>query len=249
MKKKVQKKLFEHFAKGYIGLFILLLTAISGYAQNVGISPGGASAPNPTAGLDVNFTTKGLLIPRVALQSTTSSLPIASHIAGMLVYNTATAGDVVPGFYYNDGTQWVSGFPKANATGDIQYWDGSAWITIPAGQVGDYLQISNTGIPAWVAGPNPTLYTAMVSSITSSTAVSGGTIQNDGGSTVTAYGVCWSINQNPTLADSFTNDGSGIGNFVSNLTGLASLTTYYIRAYATTASGTYYGNELNFTTP
>jgi uncharacterized protein (TIGR02145 family) len=45
-----------------------------------------------------------------------------------------------------------------------------------------------------------------------------------------------------------TNDGSGIGTFASNLTGLTPETPYYIRAYATNSVGTAYGNELTFTT-
>jgi|JFJP01.1.fsa_nt_gi uncharacterized protein (TIGR02145 family) len=93
-----------------------------------------------------------------------------------------------------------------------------------------------------------TLTTAEVTEITATTAISGGEITNDGGSPVTARGVCWSTSQNPTIADSTTNDGSGIGVFVSNLTGLLQDTTYYVRSYATNGVGTYYGNEVSFPT-
>ncbi len=41
-----------------------------------------------STGLDVNFPDKGLLIPRVALTQTTSSLPITSPATSLLVYNT-----------------------------------------------------------------------------------------------------------------------------------------------------------------
>jgi hypothetical protein len=71
---------------------------------NMGI---GTATPNADALLDVSSTTKGLLLPRVALTSTTSFAPLSAHVAGMTVYNTATAGDVVPGTYQNDGTKWV----------------------------------------------------------------------------------------------------------------------------------------------
>ncbi|HEY5470131.1 MAG TPA: hypothetical protein VIK07_06390 [Bacteroidales bacterium] len=54
----------------------------------------------------------------------------------MVVYNTATAGDVIPGFYFNNGTRWVPSLPKANSAGEMQYWDGIKWLTIPSGQPG-----------------------------------------------------------------------------------------------------------------
>jgi len=43
----------------------------------------------------------------------------------------------------------------------------------------------------------PVLTTATVSNISQTTATCGGTISSDGGSTVTARGVCWSIGQTP----------------------------------------------------
>lgn len=96
----------------------------------------------------------------------------------------------------------------------------------------------------------PTIITTSISSITNSSAVSGGNISSDGGSTVTARGICWSTNPNPTIALSTkTIDGSGTGIFSSNITGLSYQTTYYVRAYATNSIGTAYGNELSFTSP
>jgi hypothetical protein len=94
----------------------------------------------------------------------------------------------------------------------------------------------------------PELTTAAVTSVTASSAVSGGTITSDGGSAVTAYGVCWGTSADPTTSGSKTLDGSGSGTFTSNLSGLAPNTTYYIRAYATNGEGTAYGDCLSFTT-
>jgi uncharacterized protein (TIGR02145 family) len=92
------------------------------------------------------------------------------------------------------------------------------------------------------------LTTAEVTDITATTAISGGEITNDGGSPVTARGVCWHTSPNPTISDSITNDGSGNGIFVSCLTSLLPDTTYYVRSYATNGVGTYYGSQLSFTT-
>jgi hypothetical protein len=55
---------------------------------------------------------KGLLLPRVGLAATNLATPLTHHVAGMYVYNVATAGGtavtaVSPGVYYNDGTRWV----------------------------------------------------------------------------------------------------------------------------------------------
>jgi uncharacterized protein (TIGR02145 family) len=93
----------------------------------------------------------------------------------------------------------------------------------------------------------PVLTTANASTVTQSTALSGGTITSDGGATVTARGVCWNTTQNPTTANSKTSDGTGTGSFTSSLTGLSANTTYYIRTYATNSAGTSYGNEISFT--
>lgn len=57
--------------------------------------------------LELESTNKGVLFPRVALINTTSSDPLTAHVAGMVVYNTATTGDVTTGMYANDGAKWV----------------------------------------------------------------------------------------------------------------------------------------------
>ena len=94
----------------------------------------------------------------------------------------------------------------------------------------------------------PVLTTTDASAITSSSVNSGGNVTNDGGSPVTARGVCWSTSQNPTIADSKTTDGIGSGIFTSTITGLIPGSTYYFRAYATNSIGTTYGNQVIATT-
>ena len=94
----------------------------------------------------------------------------------------------------------------------------------------------------------PVVTTAPISSITSVGAAGGGTVVADGGFSVTARGVCWSTSANPTTANSKTTNGSGTGAFTSSLTGLAALTQYHVRAYATNSAGTAYGNDLSFKT-
>ena len=94
----------------------------------------------------------------------------------------------------------------------------------------------------------PAVTTAEVSEITGSSAKCGGNVISDGGFAVTARGVCWSTSPNPTVSDSHTTDGSGMGSFTSSITGLTANTTYYVRAYATNSAGTSYGEQKSFTT-
>ena len=54
----------------------------------------------------------------------------------------------------------------------------------------------------------PSVTTADFTNITQTTATSGGNVTSDGGATVTARGVCWSISSNPTTANNHTTDGS-----------------------------------------
>ena len=94
----------------------------------------------------------------------------------------------------------------------------------------------------------PSVTTIVITEVTQNSATSGGNVTDEGGAYVTSKGVCWSISQNPTLANDYTVDGSGIGLYTSYLTDLSSNTNYYIRAYATNSVGTSYGNELLFIT-
>ena len=95
----------------------------------------------------------------------------------------------------------------------------------------------------------PTITTYTVSNITETSAFGGGNITDDGGAEITARGICWNTTGAPTIDNSKTNNGAGIGAFTSGLSGLAEGTTYYVRAYATNSKGTAYGNEVSFTTP
>ncbi len=95
----------------------------------------------------------------------------------------------------------------------------------------------------------PTVTTAATTSNNECTAVSGGTVIDNPANNVSARGVCWSLAANPDiLTDPYTTDGSGVGTFVSNITGLSAGTTYHVRAYATNNNGTAYGNDVIFTT-
>ncbi|MCP5102091.1 MAG: hypothetical protein GY950_01865, partial [bacterium] len=94
----------------------------------------------------------------------------------------------------------------------------------------------------------PTVTTASVSAITTTSASCGGDVILDGGAPVTARGVCCSTSENPTTTDAHSGDGTGTGTFSSSMTGLTPNTVYYVRAYAVNAAGTAYGNQETFET-
>jgi uncharacterized protein (TIGR02145 family) len=151
------------------------------------------------------------------------------------------------------GPQGVPGTlqPGTNP-GDIFYWSGSLWTYLPIGAEGQVLKVGSSGLPVWAdasgGGNLPNGVTTTTVTPFAFTASSGGTILSDGGSAITARGVCWSTTQNPTIANSKTTNGLGIGTFTSAITGLNLTTTYYVRAYATNSNGTVYGNQQTFTT-
>jgi hypothetical protein len=91
--------------------------------------------------------------------------------------------------------------------------------------------------------------TNSATTILQTSAISGGSVVSQGGSPISARGVCWSTSPDPTVSLSTkTIDGSGIGSFTSSITGLNPGTTYHVRAYATSSAGTVYGNDLIFST-
>lgn len=94
----------------------------------------------------------------------------------------------------------------------------------------------------------PTVVTGEITNITTTSATCSGNVTSNGGLTVTARGICWSrTNQHPTISDSHTTEGTGIGEFSSNITGLTQNATYYVCAYATNSQGTGYGESRQFT--
>jgi uncharacterized protein (TIGR02145 family) len=90
----------------------------------------------------------------------------------------------------------------------------------------------------------PTVTTIAPSNVTTTGANSGGVVKSNVGASITDRGVCWSTSANPTTADIKTSDGTGAGQFTSEIEGLSANTTYYLRAFATNIAGTAYGDQV-----
>jgi hypothetical protein len=104
-------------------------------------------------------------------------------------------------------------------TGDVLTWNGSNWVA----------SASNAA-----SKPTVTTSAAVGNQVT-------GNVTNDGGSTVTAKGMCYGFTPTLSINDSHTNEGPGAGQFTSTIPFTLFDTTYYYRAYATNAIGTSYG--------
>ncbi|MCW3091369.1 MAG: hypothetical protein JWP81_2438 [Ferruginibacter sp.] len=112
----------------------------------------GTNTPDPSAQFEVHSNNKGFLPPRIALSATNLAAPVSNPVSGLLVYNTATAGNsptnVAPGYYYWDGSSWYPVATKGVSSGDIPYWNGNRWSIIPVGADGSVLTLSG-GVPTW----------------------------------------------------------------------------------------------------
>lgn len=95
----------------------------------------------------------------------------------------------------------------------------------------------------------PTVTTAAVINIIYKNATGGGTVTLWGGTPVTERGICWNTTGNPTIADEYTSNGSGTGEFDANMGGLSLSQNYYVRAYAKNSTGVGYGEQVSFRTP
>ena len=208
-------------------------------------------------GVQIEFTT--LQVPTVLTVTTDSASNIAQTTATSGGNVISSGGDSVTarGVCWNTSTNPTladsyttngsdTGAFTSNLTGlipDTLYYV-RAYATNSAGTAyGNEITFTTLS-----NGPLPTVTTDDATNITKTTATSGGNVTSNGGDTVTARGVCWNTSGNPTLANSYTTDGGGTGEFISNLTGLIPDILYHVRAYATNSAGTAYGNEITFET-
>ena len=234
------------FSKAVTGLTEGTIYYVRAYAINsVGIS----------YGTQISFTTTPLQLATVST-SVAANLTGTTAVLGGIVTNDGNAAVTERGVCYaitqaptTTGTKIVIGTGTGAFSNTVTgLTDGTkyyarAYATNSKGTAyGDEISFTTSQISL------ATVTTAVAGTIGSSTAILGGSVPSDGNSTVTERGVCYSISQNPTTANSKLAIGTGTGSFSNTVSGLTGSTTYYVRAYATNAKGTAYGNEISFKT-
>jgi uncharacterized protein (TIGR02145 family) len=237
---------------------VRLVTLISGLLISISFQVLAQVAINTTgnppansAMLDIDAPNRGFLPPRIDLIAANNPAPVSTPAIGLLVYNTreyGTAPDkVVPGYYSWSGTRWIPVSPPTGVNqGDMAYWNGASWMIIPAGSYGQSLVFCN-GVPTW-GGCQAIVKTDTVLNITTNSATFHGTVESDGGTLVTARGICWDVVPTPDITGGHSVNGGGLGAFSHTFTGLMPNKTYYFRTYATNNLGTAYGTVKSFQT-
>lgn len=205
-------------------------------------------------GQSVSFTTKGLAILTTA---DVTNVTVTAATSGGNISNDGGSQITARGVCWSTSQNPTTSNSKTsdsvgtgifsskiiNLSENVQYYVRAYAINGSGVSYGNTISFSTT------SATKPVINTTNISNTSPTTAESGGNITSDGGAAITARGICWSTNQNPTITDSKTTNGTGTGTFTSILTGLLPVSTYYVRAYATNKVGTSYGEQKDFQTP
>jgi uncharacterized protein (TIGR02145 family) len=130
------------------------------YAQNVGINTTGAT-PDPSAALDIDFTNRGLLIPRM---TTAQRNAIASPALSLLIYNTdancfqsfnLSTNTWENVFCLSGGCNAAPSAPTAIGTIDVTSTGFTANWSVATGATAYYLDVAtDAGFTSFVSGYN-----------------------------------------------------------------------------------------------
>ena len=246
------------FASASLGSFLCTLTNLNPsttyYARAYATNSYGTAY-----GATISFTTLQATVPIISGTTPASSITATTATTGGTITNSGASTITSRGVCYSStvtiptiaGPKTTNGTgigtftsPLTGLTANTTYYI-RAYATNGIGTAYGDVKTFNTSVATIPTG----ITTTTTTNITQTTASSGGDISSDGGASISTRGVCWSnTTSSPTIANSKTIDGSGIGTFTSSLTSLSPGTTYYVRAYATNSVGTAYGSTRTFTT-
>ena len=212
----------------------------------------------------VSFTTticNTPTFPTVTMDSVTNILPYTATFHGNVV-NDGCSMLLARGFSYravdSDPSIWrnftvdVVSEGAFSATVAIDSLDANKTFYVRAYATNSVGTKIADSVFTFVSSKTPPLVTTnnTVTDITYTSAKSGGNVTFAGGASVTKKGLCFGLNENPTIQhDSIAEyNGSGLGAFTCTMTGLTDNTVYHVRAYATNSVGTNYGEDRVFST-
>ena len=193
----------------------------------------------------------------------TGSVNTSSDAGGLVCYNN----NIVENSFWDIETSGIAASAAGTGKTTAEMQDPSTYIA----NAWDYKGTGATGI--WNVGNGrnsdypyfdwqypsdpalsivilPTATTQAVININATTATGQGTFTNIGNPAALSYGVCWNTTGSPTISDSKLElaGPASFGSYTADMSGLVPNTTYYVRAFATNANGTRYGNEQSFIT-
>jgi len=196
---------------------------------------------------------------------TVTGLPVNTTAATNVVYTTATLNGncTVPmgmsvtevGFYWGNATAMnnrVTASVGESFSYDLEgLAEGTEYAFQAFAKNGE--QEYTGGVETFTTGVSvvlPTVTTAAATNVEPTTATVGGSITDDGGGTISAYGISYSTTDGFEGEDGTQVEGTDLseGSFTANLSELSGKTTYYVRAYAINEAGTAYGEQVSFTT-
>ncbi len=247
-----------NFSSNVTGLAVSTTYYYKAYATNAGGITYGTQMSFTTAGPSASLSASALsAFGNVCINTTTG--PNSFTITGTALTAANINVAALTGFEYatSSGGPYTTSLSLTQPGGAysqqifvrftptlVQSYNGNINV---AGGGAPSINVAATG-----AGINSlaSVTTGSASAITTSSATLAGGISANGCSAITNYGIEYSlingfVNGTGTQEPS-TNLSAGV--FSSNVTGLASNTTYYYKAYATNLAGTAYGVQMSFIT-
>lgn len=216
-----------------------------------------------TLAVNITMTTATSILVIVATYAGTDQ---TSHLDGTGTNAVDPATSVTVSTTTTYANSWVAAGAWENGTGSmsagtnttLRYGDAQVANADSAGpraagaNLLEFTGVGSTRLVAVALGlreiPSPTLDTSSATDIALTYATLNGEVISDGGVTITDRGFVYSTTPTPTLSNSSVSTSGTTGTYSATATGLTPGTLYYVRAYATTAVGTGYGDEISFTT-